>query len=49
MQYPFQVISVNVSTFGHDPVELTDAKEPLNVEYTYSVTWHETRYVFVAF
>eukprot|EP00112_Aurelia_sp_Birch-Aquarium-sp1_P006702 Seg1734.4 transcript_id=Seg1734.4/GoldUCD/mRNA.D3Y31 product="Transmembrane 9 superfamily member 1" protein_id=Seg1734.4/GoldUCD/D3Y31 len=37
-----QVISVNVSTYGHDPIDLTDAKEPLDVEYTYSVTWHET-------
>eukprot|EP00794_Sanderia_malayensis_P011974 gene11974-13211_t len=35
-----QIISVNVSTIGHDPVDLTNPSDtPLDVEFTYSVIW----------
>eukprot|EP00795_Rhopilema_esculentum_P008572 gene8572-14580_t len=38
-----QVISANVSTYGHQPVDLADPQGlPLDLSYTYSVSWTET-------
>ncbi|XP_071508029.1 transmembrane 9 superfamily member 1-like [Diadema antillarum] len=37
-----QIIFVNVTTRDKQPVSLDDVTPPLQVQFTYSVTWHET-------
>jgi len=42
-----EIISVNVSTHGREPLRLTDVEKlPLNAEYSYSVTWTPTSVPF---
>ncbi|XP_048590054.1 transmembrane 9 superfamily member 1 isoform X2 [Nematostella vectensis] len=37
-----QVISANVTTKDHDPVNLDDVEVPFKLKHTYSVTWKQT-------
>ncbi|XP_077990163.1 transmembrane 9 superfamily member 1-like [Glandiceps talaboti] len=37
-----QIISANVSTREHQPTSLDEVEAPLDVKFTYSVTWKET-------
>eukprot|EP00058_Branchiostoma_floridae_P011604 XP_002597092.1 hypothetical protein BRAFLDRAFT_105034 [Branchiostoma floridae] len=37
-----QIISANVTTRGHDPLSLDEVEAPLELTFTYSVSWKET-------
>lgn len=41
-----QIISANVSTTNHQPVPLDDVELPFEVQFSYSVTWSSTKWVY---
>ena len=40
--FNFQIIYANVTTSNHQPISLDGIQAPLEVEFTYSVSWTPT-------